>query len=75
MAILQVGCLDIGFGKHAVTHQNTIPPPATQHTYRFQKWVEGPQSGSILRFALEEVEVGWRAPVYKAVNPFMVPGG
>lgn len=27
MAILQAGCLDMGYGKHTVTHQNTAPPP------------------------------------------------
>lgn len=71
MAILQAGCLDMGYGKHTVTHQNTARP---QHTYRFQKWVEGSQSDSILHFALE-IEVGVESCVYKAVNPFMVPGG
>lgn len=27
MAILQAGCLDMGYGKHTVTHQNTAPHP------------------------------------------------
>lgn len=51
MANLQAGCLDIGYGKHAVTHQNTPP-------YRFQKWVAGPQSDSISHSVLEKIRDG-----------------
>lgn len=48
----------------------------TRTTGRFQEWVEGPQSSSILYSVLEEIRAGaGEHCVYKAVNLFMVPGG
>lgn len=56
MATVQADCLDMGYGKHAVTHQNTAPPPSIRTDPKIQR-VEGPRSGSVLLFALEEIEM------------------
>lgn len=78
MAILQAGCLDMGYGKHTVTHQNTAPPPTppipSTHSDSKNGWrVHRVAASSTLH--LEKWRWGRRAPVYKVVNPFMVPGG
>lgn len=64
MAILQAGCLDMGYGKHTVTHQNCSRPAPQTHSLRFQEWVEGPQSASISHSVLEEIRNGDREHVF-----------